>query len=229
MLHGFTGNPSSMRFIAKRCADEGFSVALPRLPGHGTSLEDMMTTSWDDWSSASLEAYDALSERCERVAVLGLSMGGGLCAFVAQERQSVAGCVFINPLVKPASDEVVDGIEQLLDAGVSTFESIGSDIKKEGTVESSYEATPLAAAKSLFNGIRGVYERLDLVRAPSLLLCSREDHVVSADNGDDLVARVGGPIERVWLENSYHVATIDNDQELVETLSVNFLRKVLPQ
>jgi esterase/lipase len=52
---------------------------------------------------------------------------------------------------------------------------------------------------------------------------------VSADNGDDLVARVGGPIERVWLENSYHVATIDNDQELVETLSVNFLRKVLTQ
>ncbi len=61
VLHGFTGNPTSMRSLAERLARGGFSVELPRLPGHGTSVEDMMTTSWADWSSAALAAYDELA------------------------------------------------------------------------------------------------------------------------------------------------------------------------
>ena len=60
-------------------------------------------------------------------------------------------------------------------------------------------------------------------RAPSLLLTSREDHVVTWDNASDFVAKVTGPVEQVWLENSYHVATLDNDQELVESLTMDFL------
>ena len=55
------------------------------------------------------------------------------------------------------------------------------------------------------------------------MLSSREDHVVTSDNGDEIVAKSSGPVERVWLENSYHVATIDNDQEIVETSTVDFL------
>jgi carboxylesterase len=80
---------------------------------------------------------------------------------------------------------------------------------------------------SLFSGIQTVHENLHLISAPILLISSREDHVVTSDNGDELVAKVSGPIERIWLENSYHVATIDNDQELVESLTLDFLARVL--
>ncbi len=227
VLHGFTGNPASMRSIAERCAQAGYSVELPRLPGHGTSVEDMMTTTWSDWSKAAEAAYDALDEGCDQVALVGLSMGGSLVAYLAENRSNVAGCVFINPLVKPLPAELLEGLDQLLDAGVESYESIGSDIKKEGAVEASYDATPLLPAKSLFEGVAGVHEHLPKITAPSLLLSSREDHVVTSDNGDDLVALVSGPVERVWLENSYHVATMDNDQELVESLTLDFLARVL--
>jgi len=227
VLHGFTGNPASMRPLAELLAKVGYTVELPRLPGHGTTIEDMMTTTWADWSRAAEEAYDTLSEHCERVAVVGLSMGGGLAAHVAEVRSSVVGCVFINPLVKPPPTEMSDMLDALLDTGVETIESIGSDIKKEDTIEASYDATPLAATKSLFEGVQTVHENLHLINAPGLLLSSREDHVVTSDNGDDLMEHVAGPIERVWLENSYHVATIDNDQELVESLTVDFLARVL--
>ena len=97
VLHGFTGNPTSMRSLAERLARGGFSVELPRLPGHGTSVEDMMTTSWADWSSAALAAYDELALRSSKVAVVGLSMGGGLTAYIG-ERRDPAALVFINPL-----------------------------------------------------------------------------------------------------------------------------------
>jgi carboxylesterase len=129
-------------------------------------------------------------------------------------------------LVKPPP-EVLEGLRQLLEAGVETLESIGSDIKKEGALEASYDATPVAPVLSLFSGIQTVHENLHVISAPILLISSREDHVVTSDNGDDLVAMVSGPIERIWLENSYHVATIDNDQELVESLTLDFLARVL--
>ncbi len=226
VLHGFTGNPTSMRPLAEFLASDGFTVSLPRLPGHGTSVADMMTTGWPDWTGAALAAFDDLARRTTRVAVVGLSMGGGLSAFVAQ-RRDVGALVLINPLVKPPAPEMIDGLNQLLDAGLETIDAIGSDVKREGVTELSYDATPLACAKSLFDGIAEVYETLDAIEAPSLLLSSREDHIVTPDNGDDLMARVRGPIERVWLENSYHVATIDNDQTLVESLARDFIRSVV--
>jgi len=226
VLHGFTGNPQSMRPLAEAIANAGYTVELPRLPGHGTTVEDMMTTNWSDWSSASDAAYRELATRCDRVAVVGLSMGGGLTAFVAEEHPDVAALVFINALVKPPVQEMRDGLKGLLDAGMETMESIGSDIKKEGSQEASYNATPLACAASLFDGIEKVWERLDTISAPTLILSSREDHVVSSDNSEDLARIVTGSVEHIWLEHSYHVATLDNDASLVEAHTVRFLDSI---
>ena len=226
VLHGFTGSPASMRPLAERLAAEGYRVELPLLPGHGTSVEDMKTTTWADWTSAALAAYDELAARSQRVAVVGLSMGGGLTAHVAQHRD-VAACVFINPLVKPVADELYAGLVELLAAGVEEFESIGEDIKKEGVSEAAYPATPLVCAKSLFDGVAVLHEGLSTISAPGLLLQSREDHVVTSDNGDALVELVAGPLERIWLEDSYHVATLDNDQALVESATLSFIERTL--
>ncbi len=226
VLHGFTGNPQSMRPLAEAIANAGYTVELPRLPGHGTTVEDMMTTGWADWSGAADAAYRELATRCDRVAVVGLSMGGGLTAFVAEEHPDVTALVFINALVKPPVQEMREGLKGLLDAGMETMESIGSDIKKEGSQEASYNATPLACAASLFDGIEKVWERLDTISAPTLILSSREDHVVSSDNSEDLARIATGSVEHIWLEDSYHVATLDNDASLVEAHTVRFLDSI---
>ncbi len=226
VLHGFTGSPASMRPLAEALAGAGFTVELPLLPGHGTSVEDMKATDWSDWSGAALAGFDDLAARCEKVAVVGLSMGGSLTAHVALHRPAAA-CVFINPMVKPVPSEIYEGLEALLGAGIEEFESIGEDIKKEGVSEASYDATPLACAKSLFDAVAELNAHLEQIAVPSLLLQSREDHVVSPDNGDELIERARGPLERVWLEESYHVATLDHDQELVESSTIAFLTRTL--
>src|SRR6267378_65406 len=82
VLHGFTGNPSSMRGVAEALAAAGFAVELPLLPGHGTSVEDMITTGFADWSSTVEQAYLELAGRVASVVVVGLSMGGTLAAWV---------------------------------------------------------------------------------------------------------------------------------------------------
>ncbi len=227
VLHGFTGNPQSMRPLAECLAGAGYTVDLPLLPGHGTALEDMIPTRWEDWSGAAEAHFQALAARCDRVAVVGLSMGGALTCWLAERHPHLAGIAVVNPLVHAPDAEFRAGIQALVDAGTETFDGIGSDIKKEGGVESAYAGTPLAAVLSLFEGADDVEAKLADIHCPALVLSSREDHVVESVSGDVVVERTTGPVERIWLEDSYHVATLDNDAPRIEAEVLGFLASVL--
>ena len=227
VLHGFTGNPQSMRPLAEALATAGFTVELPLLPGHGTAVEDMVPTRWEDWSGSAESQFQALAARCDRVVVVGLSMGGALTCWLAERHPHVAGIALVNPMVHAPDAEFRAGIQSLLDAGTEVFDAIGSDIKKEGPVEAAYPGTPLAAVLSLFEGVDEVEGRLGDISCPTLLLSSREDHVVDPVSGDVLVSSVAGPVERVFLEDSYHVATLDNDAPLIEARVVAFATAVM--
>jgi carboxylesterase len=227
VLHGFTGNPQSMRPLAEALAAAGFTVDLPLLPGHGTAIEDMIPTRWDDWSGTAEAHFQALAARCDHVLVAGLSMGGALTCWLAERHPHLPGIVVVNPLVQAPAVELIEGAQALLDAGIATIDGIGSDIKKEGPVEAAYPGTPLAAGLSLFEAVGDVEERLGDIHCPVLLLSSREDHVVDPVNGDVLEAKVSGPVERIVLEDSYHVATLDNDAPLIEAKAVEFAVAVL--
>jgi carboxylesterase len=227
VLHGFTGNPQSMRPQADALADDGYTVELPLLPGHGTAVQDMVPTRFGDYAEAAENAYLGLAARCDQVAVVALSMGGTLACLLAERHPEIRGLVLVNPFVDPPAESFRDVLRGLLEAGTEVAPGVGSDIAKEGPVESAYAGSPVAAALSLFEGIDAVAAALDRITCPVLLLSSREDHVVPSSSGDLLMAKVAGPIERVWLERSYHVATLDHDAELVVTRTVDFVRDVL--
>jgi len=227
VLHGFTGNPQSMRPLAEAIVATGFSVEMPLLPGHGTSVEDMLATRWEDWSGAAEAAYQALAARCDKVAVTGLSMGGTLACWLAEHHPEIKGIAVVNPLVQPTAVDARDLIRGMLADGTEVVDGIGSDIAMEGAAEAAYAGTPLAAALSLFEGVDAVGSRLGDIRCPALLLSSRVDHVVPVESGDVFEASVAGPLERVYLERSFHVATLDWDAPLVERRVVAFAGEVL--
>jgi carboxylesterase len=227
VLHGFTGNPHSMRPVALALAAEGYTVELPLLPGHGTAIEDMIPTRWPDYAEAVEEAYRGLAARCDGVAVVALSVGGTLACMLAERHGEIVGMVLVNPFIEPPAESFRDVLRGALDSGTEVAPGVGSDIAEEGISELAYLGTPIAAALSLFEGIDSVAAKLDRVTCPVLLLSSRQDHVVPSSSGDVLVERVSGPIERVWLERSYHVATLDFDAALVESRTLEFVRDVL--
>ena len=226
VLHGFTGNPQSMRGLAEAFAGAGFAVELPLLPGHGTSIEDMLPTGWDDWSKVAEEVYDQLARRCRRVVVAGLSMGGALAAWLTERHPEIAGLVAINPFVEPPAESFREMLRGALDAGTETMPGIASDIAMDGVEELAYTASPIAPMLSLVEATDAIAADLGSIRCPVLLLSSRQDHVVPPASGDLLESRVAGPVERVWLERSYHVATLDHDGALVEARAVEFAAKV---
>lgn len=221
VLHGFTGSPQSVRPLAQAFADAGYTVELPLLPGHGTSVEDMLETSWVDWSAAADAAYSDLAARCDQVIVAGLSMGGTLTVWLALEHPEIVGIVLVNAAVLP-QPEIAEILTPMLEAGEITFAGIGNDVAKEGVTELAYALTPLAPLASLGEAIDALQPRLASLVTPVLLLSSPQDHVVPPAAGDHLAGTVAGPVERVTLEHSYHVATLDIDAPLIEAESVAF-------
>ena len=220
--------PSPCCPLAEALAAAGFTVELPLLPGHGTAVEDMLPTRWEDWSGAAEAALPGPGlGGATRVVVAGLSMGGTLTCWLAEHHPEIAGIALVNPLIQAPDAEFRAGVRALVDAGTEVFDAIGSDIAKEGAVEAAYPGTPLAAVLSLFEGVDGVQAGLDSIRCPALLFSSRDDHVVEPVSGDVLEHSVSGPIERVFLDRSYHVATLDWDAPLIEAQTVAFVDKVL--
>ena len=82
-LHGYTGVPGDLRFIAEHLGAAGIAVAVPRLSGAGTDISDLSTTSRHDWMRRSYDAWLDLRSRYERISILGYSMGGLLALKLA--------------------------------------------------------------------------------------------------------------------------------------------------
>ena len=226
VLHGFTGNPSTMRPLADALVGAGFSVEMPRLPGHGTTIEDMMSTTWVDWSDAAEGAYTDLVGRCRSVVVAGLSMGGTLTTWLAARHPEITGIVCINPAVTAREPEVKEMVTLMLAAGDTVSPGIGSDIADPDAHEAAYDETPLVCLLSLFEALDELQPLLPGVICPVLLLTSTDDHVVEPASSDHLAASVSGPVERVTLERSYHVATLDYDKDLIAERAITFIQKV---
>jgi carboxylesterase len=225
VLHGFTGNPASMRGLAEAYASAGYTVDLPRLPGHGTSVEDMLTTGWSDWSAAAEAAYEALAASCEQVVVVGLSMGGSLTCWLGTRHQDIAGLVCVNPAVAP-SDDMRALVAAMTESGEELMDGIGSDVADPDVVESAYAQTPLRPLLTLFDASAAVVGDLGSITSPLLLFTSPQDHVVPPTDSDLLAGAVSGPVERVSCDRSFHVATIDFDKDLIRDRSLEFIARV---
>jgi carboxylesterase len=227
VLHGFTGNPSSVRGLAEAFAAAGRSVELPRLPGHGTRVEDMLPTTWADWSAEAEAALDRLAARTTTQFVAGLSMGGSLTCWLATRHPELAGLICINPAVAP-TDEMRELVHAMVAAGDVLMPGIGSDIADPEVTESAYADTPLQPLLSLFDASAEILPELGRIAQPLLLFTSPQDHVVPPSDSDVLAGSVGGQVERVSCERSFHVATQDFDRDLIVERSLAFVSRLAP-
>lgn len=229
LCHGFTGSPQSLRPWAEYLAERGLTVSLPLLPGHGTRWQDMQLTTWEDWYAEVDQALRELSARCERVFVMGLSMGGALTLrLAARHGEAVSGIVLVNPAnkVHGASAKALPVVRHL----VPSTKGIASDIAKPGAAEVGYDRVPLHAAHSLRRLLQVVDAELPQVTQPMVLLHSPQDHVVPPADSARVLSRVSSTdVKEILLEQSYHVATLDHDAERIFEESWAFVTRLAPE
>src|SRR5215471_1276337 len=89
--------PYQVRSLGDYLAWQGLTVMGIRLPGHGTTLDELEHTTAQQWLTAIDHGIDQLQQRCEHIFLIGNSLGGILTlAIAALREQDLAGLVTIS-------------------------------------------------------------------------------------------------------------------------------------
>ena len=227
MVHGFTGSPASVRPWAEGLHSHGFTVKVPRLPGHGTSWEEMNQTKWQDWFEEVERSFLELKKRHRRIFIAGFSMGGALSIrLVAKRSREIEGLILVNPSV--GDDRSFMKAVPFLKFLIPSIKGRGTDVAKENPPRHSYGRTPLKALHSLQKLWRLVQSDLERIDTPLMIGYSINDHVVHPRNSEVVIESVASiDIREVIFERSFHNVALDHDLDILVDESKTFIHDVL--
>ena len=214
LIHGLSGSPGALHRIGEWLAARGHAVMCPRLPGHGTRWKNLGRTRWQDWANEAIRALKDLDAKVDTVVAFGFSFGGSLTLHLATRYpDAVDGVVLVNPWLK---ERPLWTLAPALKWVVPSGRGVINDIKKPGEDEVGYERIPVKALAEAVAFHKIVKRELPRVHQPLLVFQSSEDHAIPAGSSPVIMDSVGSDEkDLVTLENSYHVATLDNDAELI--------------
>ncbi len=223
LVHGFTGSPAAMRPWAHFLNDRGYTVRVPRLPGHGTKWQDLNEVKWQEWPDRAAKDVEELLGKCERVFIFALSMGGATSIQVAHRYgDKIAGLVFVNPMITIKGPAI--HFAPIVAKLTPKMKAVGGDIKKPGASEWSYDALPTKGVLQLNALLKDSRAKLPEIKAPFMIFHSKDDHVLPVYNTEIYMDEIGSSQkQRIELINSYHVATVDYDQDFIFENSLQML------
>jgi len=236
LIHGLGGTPIEMRLVARAIAQAGHTVHCPQLAGHCAGESELLSTGWRDWAQSVIDELDRMRQSCDRVIVGGLSMGAVLAMHVAAARpEAVDGLAlyaptlwydgwsipryafllkwFINtPFGRRYSfvEREPYGIKDLRTRAVITTAMTRGDSSEAGLL-----GTPSGALRQMWALIDRTRRVMPAITCPALLVHAREDDVASLSNAFYIQRRLGGLVDAVILDDSYHLVTIDQQRDIV--------------
>jgi carboxylesterase len=225
LIHGYTGAPPEMRWVGDYLYQRGMTVAAPRLPGHGTTPDDMNRRRWREWTAHVEEALDTLQARCRPVFVAGLSMGSLLALHLAIQRPALPGIVLYSPAVW-VSNRLLTLAPFVKHLKKMRPKSGKSDLfaPEAQALVWGYDVDPIAAASELLGLMRTVRRRLSDVTCPALILYSTCDRTIHAESAQRTFARLGSRDKQIIaLDASGHCITVDGERERVAAHTYEFI------
>jgi carboxylesterase len=250
LIHGLTGTPTEMRFVARGLHQAGFTVQAVQLAGHCGSSEELIATGWRDWYRSVEAAALKLRDQVDHLFVAGLSMGAVLALKLAIERPREIAGVGLYGTTFRYDGWAVPPIARLsfllpLVCGLGfgrdrrVMESYPYGIKNERI--RAWVVGNMLAGKSGAAGLPGnpwgslaefirlsnhVRRRLGRVQAPCLVVHSTDDDIASLRNVALIENNVAAPVETVLLDDSYHMISVDQQRDVVIDRSVRFFQAI---
>jgi carboxylesterase len=244
LIHGLGGTPIELRFIAQTLARAGHTVLCCQLAGHCGTPEELRRSTWREWYASVEAAHDVLRERCDTIVAGGLSMGGILAIHLARNRpDSVHGLLLLAPTLRldgwsmPWYSRALHYVRPTpikLEFDLPEHEPYGlKDERVRALVVASMQggdsgqagvfSTPMRSFAN-FNALVSVVKRdLEQVRQPALIVHPRDDDIASLDNAQFLQTHLGGLVETLVLDNSYHMVTLDQQRHIVAERAERFV------
>jgi carboxylesterase len=244
LIHGMTGAPGEMKFLAKRLHRRGLSVAAPLLAGHGVDEANLLRTSWQDWLGSVREAYRALRQDHDEVYLAGICVGGALGLALAAEDPSVAGTAVYSMTyrydgwnMKRWYSAVAPYVEPFaglpLIRKLSFVEPYPFGLKDErlrdgmaatqgAVIPGALDRVPLGAMAEMHRLSQHLDAAARMIHQPTLILHARDDDMSHPRNAHRLKAALGGPVELHLLDDCYHMIHVDRQRDLVGDLTADF-------
>jgi carboxylesterase len=220
LLHGGGDTPQTLRYLGDHLHRKGYSVYAPLLTGHGRTMREFTRVSAEAWASESRAHYDTLRARHEWVGVVGLSMGGALAVQIAAALPTLPALVLLAPYI--AMPSLIAAAARLAPlwgplmpyVPAASPRSVHDPEEAERTL--GYGFFSAAALHALYRTVRRATDALPAVRAPTLVIQSREDNRISIADAERAFALLGATEKRFeWTDGAGHVITVDFGRERV--------------
>lgn len=247
LIHGLGGTPVELRLVARAIHRAGHTVHCPQLAGHCGTEADLLATNWRDWAGSVLAELDRMKQVCDRVIVGGLSMGAVMAIHIAAERPddvdglalyaptlwydgwSIPRYAFLlkwlinTPLGRRYSftEREPYGIKDL-----RTRQMIMGAMSSGDSTQAGLMSTPSRALQQMWGLIAQTRRQMPSVRCPALLVHAREDDIASLANAFHIQRHLGGVVDAVILDDSYHLVTIDQQRHIVVDRSVALAQRL---
>lgn len=247
MIHGLTGTPAELNSATRSLKQAGYLVSAPMLPGHGVDEKTLSRTGWRDWLSAMEDELARLGAD-QPVFVGGLSMGAvlalalaerhpervrGLALYAPTLRYDGFACPWFTPLLPRLASTGLMGLYRfkerppygLKDERLRAF--VSEMMFSRSSPDAGLASTP---GKSLADSIilnRLVEREIAGIIAPTLIVHPVEDDMTDIANSRRLAEQLAGPVRTLWLEDSYHLVTVDRERNAVARATVAFFDEVL--
>jgi carboxylesterase len=224
LSHGYTATTVDVRPLAKNLHQQGYTVAGPLLPGHGTKPTDLNRVCWQDWTAEGEKTYQQLKQHCEKVFVGGESMGAMVALYLASEHPEAAGVLCYAPAIK-LTTSTFDRIKLFLAAPfIEQIDRGPLDCPEQWQ---GYPRLPLKGTLQLFQMQKAVRARLPQIRQPVLIFQGRRDKTVHPEAGEIICNGVQSTLKELyWMENSAHPIPLGQELGEVTRLTLEFIQKV---
>lgn len=242
LIHGLTGAPSEVRFLARRLNRQGFTVHAPNLVGHAHEGE-LLTTTWRDWYAGVREAYLRLRDEVDEVYCAGVCVGGALSLLLSAEFPEILGVAVYSMTFEydgwnmqrwMAGAPLIQLFANLpIVREVSFAEPYPFGLKDErlrervgkaqnNLIEGALDRFPFAALFQMYRLGRQVERRGGRITAPVLIIHARDDDMAHPRNAWRLADCLAGEARVELLDDSYHMVHVDKQREKVAELTASF-------
>ncbi|TAN41857.1 MAG: alpha/beta fold hydrolase [Nitrospirae bacterium] len=244
LIHGLTGSPFELKNLARHLNRAGYTVKGPCLAGHGTSIDDLLKTRWQDWYATVREEFDLLKKGHRNVFAAGLCMGALFSLYLAYEVKEDLSAIAMLSTTLSYDGWSLPWYKFLLPVSYypplkyfySYEEREPYGIKDERMRKHiaaalqdniiAYSKFPSRAMHELFKHIGAVKKIIPEVKTPTLLLHALEDDIASTKNADYVERHIGSSdVRKIFLDNSYHMLTLDFQKDEVAAQTIRFFNE----